>query len=105
MDKEDCKALLYDIIKDLGIQTDGIRFHAVHRMGQRIKGRCRPTIFRFLSSEVRDEVWRNRSKLKNSVDHSDTYITEDFAREIQVERKILITHFYFSMFFVISAAI
>lgn len=62
-------------------------------------------LFRFLSSEVRDEVWRNRSKLKNSVDHSDTYITEDFAREIQVERKILITHFYFSMFFVISAAI
>lgn len=50
-DKEDCKALLYDIIKDLGIQTDGIRFHAVHRVGQRIEGRCRPTIFRFLSSE------------------------------------------------------
>ena len=80
---EDCKALVYDIInKDLGIDIGGIRFHAVHRVGRKLEGRCRPIIARLLSREDRDEVWRNRGKLKHSVDHTDAYVTEDFARAI-----------------------
>ena len=80
-----------DIInKDLGIDIGGIRFHAVHRVGRKLEGRCRLIIARFLSREDRDEVWRNRGKLKHSVDHTDAYVMEDFARAIQEERKTLI---------------
>ena len=90
-DEEDCKALVNDIInKDLGIDIGGIRFHAVHRVGRKLEGRCRPITARFVSREDRDEAWRNRGKLKHSVDHTDAYVTEDFARAIQEERKTLI---------------
>ena len=41
------------------MNIDGIRFHAVHIVGQRAEGRCCPIIARFVSSEDRDEVWRN----------------------------------------------
>ena len=34
-------------------------------------------------------MWSVRGKLKESVTHADTYITEDYARAIQEERKIL----------------
>ena len=82
-DGEDCKAIVYSIIdNDLGIGRDGIRFHAVHRVGKKVE--------RFVSREDRDEVWKNRSKIKNSGNHTDAYITEDFAKAIQEERKILI---------------
>ena len=57
---------------------------------RKLEGRCRPIIARFLSRKDRDEVWRNRGKLKHSVDHTDAYVTEDFARAIQEERKTLI---------------
>ena len=44
-DEVDFKALVYDIInKDLGIDIGGIRFHAVHRVGRKLEGRCRPII-------------------------------------------------------------
>jgi hypothetical protein len=74
----------------LGINAEGIRFHVVHRVGQRTEDRCRPVIARFVSREDRDDVWRNKAKLKNSSCYNDAYITEDFARAIQEERKILI---------------
>ena len=35
-------------------------------------------------------MWLNRSKIKQSVAYPDAYITEDFARAIQEERKVLI---------------
>ena len=35
-------------------------------------------------------MWLNRSKLKRSAVYRDAYITEDFARAIQEERKVLI---------------
>lgn len=90
-DGEDCKAIVYNIIDNaLGIGTDGIRFHAVYRVGKKAERRCRPIIARFVSREDRDKVWKNRSKIKNSGNHTDAYITEDFAKAIQEERKILI---------------
>ena len=45
---------------------------------------------RFVSREDRNLVWAKRGKLKQSTVHSDGYITEDFARAIQEERKVLI---------------
>ena len=82
-DGEDCKAIIYNIIdNDLGIGKDGIRFHAVHRVGKKAERRCRPIIARFVSREDRDKVWKNRSKIKNSGNHTDAYITEDFAKKL-----------------------
>ena len=90
-DGEDCKAIVHNIIdNDLGIGTDGIQFHAVHRVGKKAQRRCCPIKARFVSREDCDEVCKNRSKIKNSGNHTDAYITEDFAKAIQEERKILI---------------
>ena len=33
-------------------------------------------------------MWLNRGKIKQSAVHPDAYITEDFARAIQEERKV-----------------
>ena len=91
MEKEDCKAMIYDILqRDLELDTSLIRFHAVHRVGKRMQGRTRPIIVRFVSREDRNLVWEKRSKIKQSTVLSDAYITEDFARAIQEERKVLI---------------
>ena len=37
--------------------------------------------------EDRDRVWLERGKIKQSTIYSDAYITEDYARAIQEERK------------------
>lgn len=88
---EDCEKVVHDIIeRDLGIDTSGIRFHAVHRVGKRDGSRCRPIIVRFVCRMDRDQVWSKRGKLKKSKVHTDAYITEDYARAIQKEREILI---------------
>ena len=55
-----------------------------------MQGRTRPIIVRFVSREDRNLVWAKRGKIKQSTVHSDAYITEDFARAIQEERKVLI---------------
>ena len=74
---EDSKMVVDNILeKELGVDTTKIRFHAVHRVGKKIHGRRRPIIARFVCREDRDKVW--------------SYITEDYARAIQEERKVLI---------------
>ena len=91
MEKEDCKAMIYDILqRDLELDTSLIRFHAVHRVGKLMQGKTRPIIARFVSREDRNLVWAKRGKIKQSTVHHDAYITEDFARAIQEERKVLI---------------
>ena len=86
MEKEDCKAMIYDILqRDLELDTSLIRFHAVHRVGKLMQGRTRPIIVRFVSL-----VWAKRGKIKQSTVHPDAHITEDVARAIQEERKVLI---------------
>ena len=88
---EDCKAKVRGIIEeDLGVDISNMRFHAVHRVGKRYQDRCRPIIARFVCREDRDEVWSKKGKIKESSEHKDAYITEDFAKAIQEERKILI---------------
>ena len=88
---EDCKAVVYNILeKELGVDTTKIRFHAVHRVGKKIHGRRRPIIARFVCREDREKVWSVRGKLKVSKTHADAYITQDYARAIQEERKVLI---------------
>ena len=54
------------------------------------ENRCRPIIARFISREDRNQIWQNRGKIKHSDNYPDAYITEDFAKAIQDERKVLI---------------
>jgi len=90
-EEEDCRALIYDILqRDLELNTTSIKFHAVHRVGKIMEGRTRPIIVRFVSREDRNLVWAKRGKIKQSTKYTDAYITEDFARAIQEERKVLI---------------
>ena len=88
---EDCKAVVYNILeKELGVDTTKIRFHAVHRVGKKKHGRRRPIIARFVCRKDRDKVWSKRGNLKESITYADAYITQDYARAIQEERKVLI---------------
>ena len=60
-------------------------------MANKRKVRPRPIIARFVCREDRDLVWSRRGKLKYStVFENAAYITEDYARAIQEERKVLI---------------
>ena len=83
--------VVYNILeKELGVDTTKIRFQAVHRVGKKIHGRRKPIIVRFVCREDRDKVWSVRGKVKESMTNADAYITLDYARAIQEERKILI---------------
>ena len=87
---KNCKAIIYDVIPSLGVNASQIRFHAVHRIGKKAEDRCRPIIFRLVCREHRDRVWLERSKIKQSTTYPDAYMTEDYTRAIQEERKKLI---------------
>ena len=88
---EDCKAIVLQILEaDLEIDTSHIRFHAVHRVGKARPDRIRPIIARFVCREDRDTVWSKRRKIKDSTEYDDPYITEDYAKAIQLERRVLI---------------
>ncbi|KAK3754685.1 hypothetical protein QZH41_015385 [Actinostola sp. cb2023] len=88
---EDCKAKILGIIEqDFGIDISDMRFHAIHRTGKQYKDRIRPIIVRFVCREDRNKVWEKRYKIKESSDYENPYITEDYARAIQEERRILI---------------
>ena len=93
---ENCQDIIYDVLeKDLKMNVDDIHFHAVHRVGKpqnngATPARPRPIIARFVVREDRDAVFNVKNRLKSSPRHSQAYITQDFAREIQKERKVLI---------------
>ena len=77
-------------VRVLELDISSIRVHAVHRVGKLMQGRTRPIIVCFVSREDRNLVRAKRGKIKQSTVHSDVYITEDFARAIQEEKKVLI---------------
>ena len=93
---ENCQDIIYDVLEnDLKMNIQDIRFHAVHRVGKpqsngATPARPRPIIARFAVREDRDAVFNVKNRLKSSARHSKAYITQDFAREIQKERKTLI---------------
>ena len=77
------------------MNVDDIRFHAVYRVGKpqnngATPARPLPIIARFVVREDRDAVFNVKNWLKSSPRHSEAYITQVFAREIQKERKVLI---------------
>ena len=67
-----------------------IRFHAVHRIGKRKENKQRPTIARFVCREDRDQIFTRKKGIKESTKLKDTYITTDYAKAIQDERRKLI---------------
>ena len=88
---ENSKELITDIIEnELGINTTFMRFFAVHRIGKPQPERNRPIIAIFVCREDKERVWSQKKQLKNSRRFEDVYITLDYAREIQEERKVLI---------------
>ena len=79
----------------MDINVEDIHFHAVHRVGKPRKEDAsksfpRPIIARFHSREDRDIVFRARNRLKDSLRGKNVYITQDYAKAIQQERKVLI---------------
>ena len=83
--------LVYDILShDLNVDTNDIRFHAVHRVGKTSKSRIRPIIARFVCREDRDHVFRAKRRLQESSRFRDAYITADYAKAIQDERRVLV---------------
>ena len=93
---ENCMDVVYDIIEnDADINVEDIHFHAAHRVGKPRSEDAsnsfpRPIIARFLSREDRDTVFRVRNRVKDSSRAKDAYITQDYAKAIQQERKVLI---------------
>ena len=93
---ENCQNIIYDVLKNgLQMNVEEIRFHAVHRVGKAqnngaTNARPRPIIARFVVREDRDAVFKVKKRLKSSDKYGEAYITQDFARAIQKERKTLI---------------
>ena len=72
------------------MDTAQIRFHAVHRIGKRKENKHRPIIVRFVCREDRDQVFARKKGIKESTRFKDAYITADYAKAIQDERRKLI---------------
>ena len=94
---ESCANIIYDIIEnELNIDVENLQFHAIHRVGkwrlsdETSKAYPRPIIARFLCREDSDMVLKARGRLRISSRYKDAYITQDYAKAIQMERKVLI---------------
>ena len=88
-DDENCKEKIKNILENVGIISNEINFHAVHRNGKKRQGTfVRPIIARFVSREDRDLVFYKKKEIKRA--NPNAYITQDYARAIKEERKILI---------------
>ena len=96
---ENCTNIINDIIEnELNIDVENLQFHAIHRVGKRrssdetSKAYPRPIyiIARFLFREDRDMVLKAKVRLRISSEYENVYITQDYAKAIQMERKVLI---------------
>ena len=73
------------------MDTAQIRFNAVHRIDKRKENKHRPRIARFVCSEDREQVFaRKKGIIKESTRFKDAYITADYAKALQDERRKLI---------------
>ena len=94
---ENCANIIYDIIENkLNMDVENLQFHAIHRVGKQrssegtSKAYPRAIIARFLRREDRDMVLKVKGRLRNSSQYENVYITQDYAKGIQMERKVLI---------------
>ena len=96
-DGENCANIIYDIIEnELNMDVENLQFHAIHRVGKRrssdetSKAYPGPIIARFLCREDRDMVLKEKGRLRNSSQYENVYITQDYAKAILMEGKVLI---------------
>ena len=90
-DTQSTEQVILDILeKELQIDTTDIRFQAVHRIGKSKESRNRPITARFVCREDRDRAFSRKQALKDSRRYRDTYVTADYAKAIQEERRKLI---------------
>ena len=94
---ENCANIIYDIIENkLNMDIENLQFHAIHRVGKQrssdgtSKAYPRAIIARFLRRGDRDMVLKVKGRLRNSSQYENVYITQDYAKGIQMERKVLI---------------
>ena len=66
------------------------RENLVHRIGKWKENKHRPIIARFVCREDRDQVFARKKGIKESTRFKDAYITVDYAKAIQDERRKLI---------------
>ena len=91
---ENCANIIYDIIEnELNMDVENLQFHAIHRVGKRrssdetSKAYPRPIIARSLCREDRDRVLKAKGRLRNSSEYENVYITQDYAKAIQIGEK------------------
>ena len=92
---ENFASIVYDIIENkLNIEVENLQSHAIHRVGKRrlsdesSKAYPRPIIARFLCREDRDMVLKAKGRLRNSSQYENANATQDYAKAIQMERKV-----------------
>ena len=67
-----------------------VEFHAVHRTGkQRVDGKPRTIIARFVNRETRNVFWSRRKELAISPNHKQVVLVPDYAYETAKEQKKL----------------
>ena len=88
--------IVYDIIENkLNIDVENLQSHAIHRVEKRrlsdesSNAYSRPIIARFLCREDRDMVLKAKGRLRNSSQYESANTNQDYAKAIQMERKVL----------------
>ena len=79
---ENCANIIYDIVEnELNMDVENLQFHAIHSVRRM---RHQKLI------QDRDMVLKAKGRLRNSSRYENVYITQDYAKAIQMERKVLV---------------
>ncbi|CAH1267606.1 UNC13C [Branchiostoma lanceolatum] len=85
-EQENCTKKVLDVIGgEMKLDTRGMRMCGVHRLGKprNRSGKPRPIIARFTCRADRDQVWKNKTKLKNKP----VFISDDVPYNVRELRK------------------
>ena len=96
---ENTEALLKNVLTEMCVNVDGLRFHAVHRVGpvrearQSFTTKKRQTprhiIARFLCQQDRNMVWESRGRIKETENFREAFFVPDLCKEYAEESYIL----------------
>ena len=88
---EDCKEIVREVMAAVKMKdVHKVEFHAVHRTSkQRVDGKPRTIIARFVNREIRNDFWSKRKELANSDTHKHVILVPDYAYETAKEQKKL----------------
>ena len=96
---ENTEALFKKVLTEMGVNVDGLRFHAVHRVGPVREARqslitekrqtSRHIIARFLCRQNRNMVWESRDRIKETENFREAFFVPDLCKEYAEESYIL----------------